>query len=61
MSVAGLHVVDAGLLAAAEHAGRWVNVWTVDDRQAMADLVALGVGGMMTDRPDVLREVLDGT
>jgi glycerophosphoryl diester phosphodiesterase len=38
--------------------GRWVNVWTIDDPATMQALVALGVGGIMTDRPDLLRAVL---
>jgi len=51
-------LVDADFLAAAARANRWVNVWTVDDEADMCTLVSLGVGGIMTDRPDLLREVL---
>lgn len=39
--------------------GRWVNVWTIDDPDEMRRLCDAGVGGIMTDRPDLLREVLD--
>lgn len=56
----GLRLVTPGLLAAARDDGLWVNVWTVD---ALADLEALcdlGVGGIMTDRPDRLASVLRG-
>ena len=53
-----LPLVDAGLLAGAARAGRWVNVWTVDAEDEMRSLVSLGVGGVMTDRPDLLRRVL---
>jgi glycerophosphoryl diester phosphodiesterase len=42
-----------------EALGRWINVWTVDDPAEMRQLVAEGVGGIMTDRPDLLRRVLD--
>jgi glycerophosphoryl diester phosphodiesterase len=52
-------LVDAAFLRAAEAFGRWVNVWTVDDEAEMRQLVAEGVGGVMTDRPDLLRRVLD--
>ena len=52
-------LVDADFLAATARAGRWVNVWTVDAEEDMRTLVGLGVGGIMTDRPDVLRRVLD--
>ena len=46
-------------LAAAGEAEKWVNVWTVDAEPEMRALVAMGVGGVMTDRPDLLRRVLD--
>ena len=56
---AGVTLVDRDFLAAAGDAGKWVNVWTVDAEPEMRVLVALGVGGVMTDRPDLLRRVLD--
>jgi glycerophosphoryl diester phosphodiesterase len=59
LDFAGVRVVDAPLLAAARAMGLWVNVWTVDSPEDMRALVQLGVGGIMTDRPDVLRAVLD--
>lgn len=55
---AGFRLVDAHLLRVAKEAGKWVNVWTVDEEAEMRRLIALGVGGIMTDRPDRLRELL---
>jgi glycerophosphoryl diester phosphodiesterase len=55
----GVRLVDGPLLAQAARAGKWVNVWTVDDAQEMRRLVRERVGGIMTDRPDLLRAVLD--
>jgi glycerophosphoryl diester phosphodiesterase len=56
----GMRLVDPPFLRQMQDIGRWVNVWTIDDPAEMRQLVAEGVGGIMTDRPDVLRDVLDG-
>lgn len=42
----------------AHAAGLRVIPWTVNDAATMAHLIDLGVDGMITDRPDVLREVM---
>jgi len=52
-------IVDEELVAAARANGLQVNVWTVDDPERMAQLVALGVDGVCTNVPDVARQVLD--
>jgi glycerophosphoryl diester phosphodiesterase len=54
----GLTVFDETVAEVARARGKWVNVWTVDDEVAMRAAIAAGVGGVMTDRPDVLRAVL---
>jgi glycerophosphoryl diester phosphodiesterase len=53
-----LTVVDAALLRAAHGSGREVHVWTVDTAAQMTALLDLGVDGLISDRPDVLRDVL---
>jgi glycerophosphoryl diester phosphodiesterase len=54
----GLKIVTAGLVARAHKLGKQVHVWTVDDPEQMRTLLDIGVDGMMTDRTDLLREVL---
>ena len=53
------HVVDQTYMDAAKAHGLVVNVWTVDDPDRMAQLVALGVDGLCTNVPDVARAVVD--
>lgn len=54
-----LVLFDRALAEEAARRGKWINVWTVDDEAEMRRAIADGVGGIMTDRPDVLRAVLD--
>ncbi len=53
-----LTVVDRRLITAARRRGVEVHVWTVDEPAQMHELIDLGVDGLMTDRPGVLRDVL---
>lgn len=55
----GMPLVTPRLVEAARRTGRWINVWTIDAPEQMHRLLDLGVGGIMTDRPDRLRAVLD--
>jgi glycerophosphoryl diester phosphodiesterase len=55
---AGLTVVDADVLRVAHGSGREVHVWTVDDPAVMAGLLDAGADGILTDRPDLLRDLL---
>jgi glycerophosphoryl diester phosphodiesterase len=51
-------VVSSRFVQAAHDRGIQVHVWTIDDAEVMRMLLDLGVDGIMTDRPTVLREVL---
>jgi glycerophosphoryl diester phosphodiesterase len=50
--------LDAATLAEAKSLGLSVVVWTINDAAEMERHVDMGVDGIITDRPDRLREVL---
>ncbi|HWE92258.1 MAG TPA: glycerophosphodiester phosphodiesterase family protein [Pseudonocardiaceae bacterium] len=53
-----LTVVGPRFVRVARRCGVEVHVWTVDERAQMIELLDLGVDGLVTDRPDLLRAVL---
>jgi len=53
-----LRFVDEGFVARCHRRGLQVHVWTVDEADAMHRLLDLGVDGLITDRPTVLKQVL---
>jgi len=50
--------IDSAQLAEAHGLGLEVVVWTVNDAPRMRELIAIGVDGIITDYPDVLRQVM---
>lgn len=54
----GRRVVDSRFLRAAHRIGLPVIAYTVNDTAGMHELLDLGVDGLMTDRADLLRDVL---
>ena len=53
-----VRVITPGFIAVAHGAALEVHAWTIDDPAEMSRLLDLGVDGIMTDRPDLLRDVL---
>ena len=51
-------VVDRNFVESAHRAGLVVHVWTIDDEATMSRLLDLGVDGLMTDRPTLLKDLL---
>jgi len=51
-------IVNERFVERAHRAGKQVHVWTVDDPAEMGELLDFGVDGLMTDRTDLLKQVL---
>lgn len=58
VSANGVTIVNRRFIEAAERRGLQVHVWTIDEESEMDRLVDLGVHGLMTDSPTVLKKVL---
>jgi glycerophosphoryl diester phosphodiesterase len=59
LQLGGRALVDERFLAAAHARGLQVHVWTVNTVEETTALLDLGVDGVMTDRPAMLRELLE--
>ena len=51
-------IVTPAFIEKAHSRGLQVHVWTVDDPNEMIELLELGVDGLMTDEPSILKNVL---
>ncbi len=56
--VRGRALVDARFVSLVHELGKQVHVWTIDDPDEMSRLIDMTVDGIMTDRPEVLKGVL---
>lgn len=55
---AGIEVVTPAFVNAMHARGVAVQVWTINDEAEMRRLIRMGVDGIITDRPDILKKVL---
>ena len=53
-----MELANAEMIEGQHHHGRWVNVWTVNELEDIKRMVNLGVEGVITDVPDLAREVV---
>ncbi|WP_304458437.1 glycerophosphodiester phosphodiesterase [Alicyclobacillus sendaiensis] len=54
----GVQVVTPRFVAFAHRCGLEIDVWTVDDPDAMRDLIQRGVDGIVTNSPQILQKLL---
>ncbi|MED4016634.1 glycerophosphodiester phosphodiesterase [Sutcliffiella cohnii] len=55
----GLNLTKERLIKDAGHVGVELHYWTINDKQEMRMLLERGASGIITDRPDLLLEVLE--
>lgn len=58
MRAGRVRVLTSRHVAAAHRAGRQVHVWTINDPDTMRELLDMGVDGLVSDRADLLKQVL---
>ena len=52
--------VNRNLVQEIHDLGKQIHVWTVDEPKEMKKLIAMGVDGIITNKPDILKQVLKG-
>ncbi len=55
----GVPIITPALVRAVHASGRQVHAWTIDDPATMHALLDINVDGIITDRADLLRDVLN--
>jgi glycerophosphoryl diester phosphodiesterase len=55
----GFNLKDRRLIDGAHRLGMEVYYWTIDDPAEMRELLALGADGLFTNRPDLLKSILE--
>ncbi len=51
-------LIDNAFMQRSITAGEFVNIWTVNDREKIVEMIAFGVDGIITDDPGLVREIL---
>ena len=54
----GINLASERLINSAHRRNMAVHYWTINDPKEMKELISLGADGLITDRPDIMKEVL---
>ncbi|MEM8887461.1 MAG: glycerophosphodiester phosphodiesterase [Bacteroidota bacterium] len=54
----GLNLASERIIHSAHRRNMAVHYWTINDPEEMKKLISLGADGLITDRPDIMKEVL---
>jgi glycerophosphoryl diester phosphodiesterase len=52
-------IIDREMINIMHKLGKFVHVWTINDPNEMTRLLDLGVDGIVTNRPDLLKQILE--
>ncbi|MEM7656411.1 MAG: glycerophosphodiester phosphodiesterase [Bacteroidota bacterium] len=58
-SSAGINLASRRIINSAHRRNMAVQYWTINDKETMKSLLEKGADGLITDRPDLMREVLE--
>lgn len=54
-----INLMDRKLIRGAARKGMEIHYWTINDPETMQELIELGADGIITDRPDILLDLLN--
>ena len=55
----GIKLVTSNFINYLKKQQKLIHVWTIDEEEEMKRLISLGVDGVMTDKPKILKKVLE--
>ena len=54
----GLNILNSKLIKKAKDKDLFVHVWTINDRESIIKLMDMGVHGIVTDKPELIMEIM---
>ena len=54
----GLNILNSKLIKKAKDKDLFIHVWTINDRESITKLMDMGVHGIVTDKPELIMEIM---